>query len=248
MSKPGMGKRAAIFDLDGTLADSAPDIAGALNRALRHSGLPQLPTPDVIAMVGHGALSLCERALKALDQSTGRAALEALHAGFLAEYDKVPCGETRLYPGALACLDRLGDDGWHLAICTNKPQMLAEQVLDALAIRHRFGVVIGGRDGIPLKPSAAMVELALDGIGMAGSALQQGRSGCGAVFIGDSKADLGAARATGLPVVLLTHGYSSLPVSTLGADAVLDGFDGLAATLAELVAERPTAVSDQAIA
>jgi phosphoglycolate phosphatase len=220
-----------IFDLDGTLVDSAPDIAGALNRALTASGLPEFPLADVGAMVGHGARSLCERALKRLDRPHGRSGVDPLLARFLAEYDAVPCRETRPYPGALAALDRLAGVGYLLAICTNKPEPLARAVLDQLELTSRFARIVGGRDGVPLKPSRDMVDLARGGAATA-------------VFVGDSKADVGAAHAAGLPAVLMSHGYTSVPHAEIGADVILDRFEDLDAAIMRLLATaRMTAAS-----
>jgi phosphoglycolate phosphatase len=219
--------RAAIFDLDGTLADSAPDIAAALNRALRASGHAVLPVADVVAMVGHGAQRLCERALSASGVGADSAATERLLADFLAAYAAAPCVETRLYPGALETLQALRADGWRLAVCTNKPQALADPIVAALGIAPCFDAVVGGRAGLALKPAPDMLRLAIVEAGA-----QAGiKTAMRAVMIGDSAADCSAGQAAGVPVVLLAHGYSSAPVASLGADAMLDGFAGLTAAL-----------------
>jgi phosphoglycolate phosphatase len=211
-------QRLAIFDLDGTLVDSLPDIAAALNAALRDAGLEPFPVGDTARMVGHGARLLVERALVARGQPTDTSSVDALWAAFITHYDAHPCDLTRLYPGALAALDALAADGWAVALCTNKPEAIAQQVLDALGITDRFVSIIGGQDSLPLKPAPDMVLLNLcDANVMADRA----------VMIGDSPADLEAARAAGIPVILMAHGYSSVPVATLGADATLDHFDQL---------------------
>jgi phosphoglycolate phosphatase len=217
--------RAAIFDLDGTLADSAPDITAALNAALMNAGYGPFTVPAATALIGAGARRLVERAVAARggDQSVGH--FDAVMADFLAFYHAHPCVETILYPGARETLEHLARDGWLLAICTNKPQSIAGQVLDALGIADMFGAVVGGRVGVALKPSAEMVHLALAELsaGAGGSPTRQ-RS----VFIGDSSADVAAAHAAGVPVVVLSHGYSDRPCVELGADSVANSFDGLA--------------------
>ncbi|MDZ4842441.1 MAG: HAD-IA family hydrolase [Hyphomicrobium aestuarii] len=218
--------RAVVFDLDGTLADSAPDIAAALNVALGLRGLSPLPISDVIAMVGHGARRLAERALAAQGVTGDDTATRALVAEFETAYAAAPCVGTKLYPGVLGDLAGLRTQGWYLTVCTNKPQALADRVIDGLGIRGHFDAIVGARDGVPLKPSGDMVRLALS---------EADATHARAVMVGDSKADLGAGRAAGLPVVLMSHGYSTLPLAELGADAVLPGFEGLLATLDRLL-------------
>lgn len=221
--------RAVIFDLDGTLADSAPDIAAALNTALGSRGLAALPLPDVIAMVGNGARRLAERALMAHGILGDVRATEDLVAAFETAYGEAPCVSTKLYPGALLNIAGLRTQGWQLMVCTNKPQALADAVMVGLGIRGEFDAVVGGRPGVPLKPSAAMVQLALQ---------EADATEARAVFVGDSKADVGAARAARLPAIIMAHGYSTLPHAELGADTILQGFDGLRAELDRLLPAR----------
>jgi phosphoglycolate phosphatase len=223
-------QRAAIFDLDGTLADSAPDIAAALNAMLREAGLAPFPPPDVVAMVGAGARKLIMRAITTRTGTAPEpAVLDHLQAHFIAFYDANPCVETRLYPGVLAALDSLTAQGWQLGICTNKPEHLAIAVLRKLGVAERFASIAGGREGVPLKPDGAMLQRVLRELGVAPGL---------AVMIGDSAADLGAGRACGLPVVLFSHGYNDGPVAALGADAVLDDFCALPAGLEQLIGAR----------
>jgi phosphoglycolate phosphatase len=220
-------QRLAIFDLDGTLVDSLPDIAAALNAALHDAGLEAFALDEAARMVGHGARLLVQRALIARGQLADTSRIDALWAAFVSHYDAHPCDLTRLYPGALAALDALAADRWALALCTNKPEAIAQQVLDALGITDRFVSIIGGQDGLPLKPAPDMVLLNLcDANVMADRA----------VMIGDSPADFEAARAAGIPVILMSHGYSSVPVATLGADATLDHFDHLLPALKGIIA------------
>ena len=218
--------RAAIFDLDGTLADSAPDIAAALNRALVEAGYAAFDLAGATAMVGAGAKTLVARALAARGAAADAAQVDALHARFIAHYDAHPCVHTRLYPGGREALEALAAEGWRLGVCTNKPEALAVRVISALGISGLLGAVVGGREGVPLKPAADMVHLAMRELGVG-----SGR----AVFVGDSAADLGAGRAAGLPVVLMAHGYSDTPVAALGAEATVAGFDGLVGAVRGLV-------------
>lgn len=211
-------QRLAIFDLDGTLVDSLPDIAAALNAALVSADLEPFSVTEVGGMVGHGARMLVERAVIARGRSPDPASTDEVWAAFIQYYDAHPCDLTCLYPGALAALDALAADGWMIALCTNKPEAIAQHVLDALGIADRFVSIVGGQDGLPLKPAPDMVLLNLCDASVSADR---------AVMIGDSVADFAAARAAGVPVILMTHGYSSVPVATLGADATLDSFDEL---------------------
>ena len=217
-----MSVRAAIFDLDGTLADSVADIAAALNAALVEAGHAPFDVAGVTNMVGAGARRLIERALVARGATPDPSRVDILWATFMAYYDAHPCVHTKLYPGARATLEALAAEGWALGVCTNKPETVAREVIAALGIGPLFGSIVGGRDGIPLKPAPDMVHRVLSELGATAG---------GSVFIGDSSADVEAAHAAGLPVALLAHGYSDRPVTVLGADKVFDGFDGLVAAI-----------------
>lgn len=208
--------RAAIFDLDGTIADSLPDIVAALNVTLGQMGVAPLAASEGAAMVGAGARRLVSRALAARKVAADEAMVEDTFRRFVVNYDAAPCVHTRLYPGARGVIEGLRAEGWELGICTNKPQSTADLVADGLKIRGLFGSLVGGREGVPLKPAGDMVAQVLADLGV----------GAGhAVMIGDSKADVGAARATGMPVVLFSHGYTGgEPVAGMGADRIVDHF------------------------
>jgi len=208
--------RAAIFDLDGTIADSLPDIVGALNVTLGQMGVAPFAVGEASVMVGAGARRLLSRALAARKVAVDDALLTETFCRFVVNYDAAPCVHTRLYPGAREIIEAMRAEGWDLGICTNKPQSTADLVVDALQIRALFGSVVGGRDGVPLKPAGDMVLKVLADLAAPAR---------NAVMIGDSKADLAAGRAAGLPVVLFTHGYSSgEPVAGMGADRIVDHF------------------------
>jgi phosphoglycolate phosphatase len=217
--------RAAIFDLDGTLVDSAPDIAAALNSAFVEANFAPFDLATVKSMVGAGARTLVARALTASVGTIMPSDVDQLHRRFIAHYNAQPCVATQLYPGVLTTLAALQHEGWRLGICTNKPQELAGQVLKSLGIAGLFGSTVGGRDGIALKPAPDMVHLVLRELNV--SAGQ-------AVMVGDSAADVGAAHATGLPVIVLAHGYSDTPAAGLGADICLNGFDGFITAINKL--------------
>jgi phosphoglycolate phosphatase len=219
---------AVVFDLDGTLVDTAPDIAAALAAAFRPSGLRPPGADAVRTMVGDGARVLIARALAAAGDAT--ADVEALYARFLAWYVSQPCRDSRLYDGALDLLDELAARGVRSGICTNKPQGPTDGLLEALGIRDRFDSVIGG-DALPWrKPDPRHLTAVLDRLGAAPDR---------AVMVGDSRNDVAAARAAGIPAVLVSFGYTAVPARELGADAVIDHLPDLPAALARLAFAPP---------
>jgi len=201
--------RAIVFDLDGTLIDSVPDIAAALNRCLSDEGCRPLTDEAVAKLVGGGARELVARALRA---ATSAADVDRVHAGFLAHYDAAPVTRTRLYPGARKLLTELRDAGLPLAICTNKPQPLTDVVLTRLDLTHFFATVWGAASGKPLKPHAACLRTVCEALGTPPAET---------ILIGDSHTDVDAARAAGSPSILVAHGYEQRPLGSLGADAIV---------------------------
>lgn len=205
-----------MFDLDGTLVDSAPDIMAALNGTLATDGLAPFDVDRVKTMIGGGSRRLIERALAARDRAADVARIDRLVAVFEKVYTDNPCQETRLFPGAVALMDALAAQGARLGMCTNKPGAVTLWLLEALGLARYFGAVVTGSDGFAKKPDAAMLTATFHKLGCSA---EEG------VMIGDSSADVGCARAAGCPVVLVSFGYTREPATTLGADAVVDGFD-----------------------
>jgi phosphoglycolate phosphatase len=203
--------RAAVFDLDGTLIDSVPDIAAALNRCLVAEGRALLTDDGVAKLVGGGARELVARALGA---ATLDADVDRVHADFLAYYDAEPVTRTRLYPGARELLFELRDTGLPLAICTNKPQHLTDLILARLDLAAYFSVIWGAAPGLPLKPDAACLRNVCTSLGT-----QPAET----VMVGDSHTDVEAARAAGCPSILVAHGYEQRPLDSLGASIVVAG-------------------------
>ncbi len=208
-----------LFDLDGTLVDTADDLAASLNATLAHFGRPPVPPPSVRAMVGQGARRLIEHGLGVSGDAADAMVAEGLPV-FLAHYGANIAVHSRPYAGAEATLDRLAARGFRLAICTNKPEALARSLLSALGWTTRFDALLGADSRPWRKPDPRHL---FDTMAAAG--------GTSAVHVGDSITDARAAQAAGMPLVLMTHGYSVEPVATLGADALIDGFDGLEAAI-----------------
>ncbi|MFV0298348.1 MAG: HAD family hydrolase [Hyphomicrobiaceae bacterium] len=201
--------RAVVFDLDGTLVDSAPDIKRALDAGFSPLGVKPFSLDQTKALIGGGAQVAVRKAADVagltLDEDREVQVLERFYAAYAAA-----SAEGRgLYPGAHELLGHLTGRGIKLAICTNKAQEVADIAIPALGIARYFPVVIGARSDLPKKPDRAPVLAALRALGM---------DTAGAVMIGDSSADIGAAKAAGLPSIAIAHGYAKVPVAELGAD------------------------------
>lgn len=225
MSRPVFKPRAVVFDLDGTLVDSLPDISDALNSGFAASGLRQLPMSEVRNLVGGGVARLVERALEAVGADPSPAAAEHLRQRVITAYATSPCVKTVLYPDARDALAALARDGVKLGLCTNKPQAITDAILDELDVASWFGSVVGARSGLPLKPARDLLDTCFAELGV---------SPGDAVMVGDSAADVGAARAAGCRVVVMAYGYTQTPPERLGADAVVASFADLAAAITAL--------------
>lgn len=213
-----------VFDLDGTLIDSAPDLGGALNGVLAEIGRSPVALDSVRAMVGEGAVAMLARGLEATGGADGHDP-EALRPRFLEHYGRRLVRETRLFPGVAETLDALEARGCRLAVCTNKPEGLAREVLEGLGMGERFGALVGG-DTLPVrKPDARAVAKAVIG---AGGGMDR------AAMVGDSRTDVVAARNADIPAVAVSYGYAQVPPYELGADAVVDRFDELPEALGGL--------------
>ena len=198
--------RLAVFDLDGTLVDSAPDIHAALDRLMAARGLAGFTLAEVTAMIGDGAKVLVDRALAARGRAFDTQALDA----FLADYGAAAAVETRPFPGIPDALDALAAQGWRLAVCTNKPEAPARDLLAALGLEHRFAA-LGGGDSFPTrKPDPAHLLATIAAAGGMGE---------GAVMIGDHRNDVVAARGAGIPCVFVGWGYGP-PAMAEGAPIV----------------------------
>jgi phosphoglycolate phosphatase len=219
--------RAVIFDLDGTLADTAPDLAASLNQALMEHDLPPHPLQAVRLMIGGGLAKLAERALAAHGADLGDAARERFAIRLYEIYAARPAETSQLYPGAAEALIALQGEGVRLGLCTNKPHAISVSILESLGIAQHFACVQGSVDGLAKKPDRAMVLHVLERLGAEPP---------DAAFVGDSATDVACARDAGLArVVVVSYGYSAEPAHELGADFVI----GSLADLAPLFAGSP---------
>lgn len=226
MSRQGLKPtRLLICDLDGTLVDSAPDLAAAVGDLLAETGRPPLSEAAVRSMVGDGAANLVERALAASGGVPDAGALAGFVARYLAFYESRMTELTRPYPGAVATLRDLKTAGWRLAVCSNKSERSSRQILTALGFGGLFEAVAGG-DSFPVKkPDPGHLHGVLAALGATPAA---------AVMLGDSLNDVLAARGAGVPIIAMASGYGPVPAHELGADALVDTFAELPAALARV--------------
>ena len=211
-----MSIRAVLFDLDGTLVDSALDLAASVNIVLAEAKLGPLTVGQVRRMIGNGVRTLVERAFAACDAPEGD--LDVRTARMLDVYGAHSTVLTALMPGTIAALDWCRSNGLACAVVTNKPEAPARAIMKHCGIEDYFHAVIGGDSGYPLKPAPDALFAAIRALDAAPA---------DTLMVGDSPADVAAARAAGIAVLAVSGGYTNLAVDRLGADHAL-------ATLAEL--------------
>jgi phosphoglycolate phosphatase len=213
-----------VFDLDGTLVDTAPDLCAAMNHALVQLGRPAVPAELARDMAGQGARKLIEKGLLV----SGAAPAELVETGlphFLGFYAEHIADESRIYPGVEAALDTLAAAGCGLAICTNKPVALSKALVTALGWDGRFTANLGF-DSVPSpKPDPAHLFATI---------AAAGGERASTVYVGDSITDTKTALAAGVPVIAVSFGFSDRPVSELGAHLVIDHYDELVPALRQL--------------
>jgi phosphoglycolate phosphatase len=204
---------AVVFDLDGTLADSAPDIHYSLNAVLNQRGLNSIELSSVTLMIGGGPELLIRRALDELGAAAEAGEIAELTEEFESAYLQHGNALTKLFPGALECIARLDGHDIPIGLCSNKPEHICDQLLADLEIRKFFVAIQGSGTGLPKKPRPEPLLVILDRLGA-----KPGQ----ALYVGDSSTDVETARAGEVPVALVKHGYTSEPAATLGADWVVE--------------------------
>jgi phosphoglycolate phosphatase len=221
---------AVVFDLDGTLVDTAPDLHAHVNALLDELGRPGLNLEVMRPMIGDGARTLLRRGLEATGGIPDDVDLDALYRRFLARYVANPAERSTVHAGVVDVLERLSAEALRLGVCTNKPQAPTDRLLAALGLDRWFEAVVGG-DAVPAKKPDP---------GHLGAVLQRlAANPARSVMVGDSAHDLKAARALGVRCVLVSFGYTPTPARALGADRVIDRVAELPAALASLVAVAP---------
>ncbi|MBP0578414.1 phosphoglycolate phosphatase [Labrys sp. LIt4] len=213
-----MQPRTAIFDLDGTLVDSARDLMGTLNFILAREGLPALPVERAQSLLGAGARALLERGFAECGQTVEPARMDVLYRDFLDYYGEHLADETVAFDGVEEALQTLKSRGWLLGICTNKVTEHSVRLIEALKLTPYFSAICG-RDAFAwFKPDPRHLTLSIEAAG--GDPTH-------AVMVGDSKTDIDTALRAGLPSVCVDFGYTDIPATQLGATHVISHFDQL---------------------
>ncbi|MGH6769089.1 MAG: phosphoglycolate phosphatase [Xanthobacteraceae bacterium] len=215
-----------VFDLDGTLVDTAPDLVATLNVVLAGEGLPPVAYEVARIMVGGGARLMIERGLAAEGRSLPEPEVDRLFRAFIDHYATHIADASRPFPDAEAALDVLAGRGCRLAVCTNKLEWLSVRLLDALGLSQRFAAICGADTFRIAKPDPEILRLTI---------ARAGGEPTRAVMIGDSMTDIATARAAGIPVVAVDFGYTETPVTALGPDRVVSSFAALPAVVLEVL-------------
>lgn len=207
-----------VFDLDGTLLDTAPDLLRALNRILDAEGLAAVRRADVADLFGHGARALIGEGFRRANRPLEDRRVPELVERFVTFYATEIAAETRPYPGLVDALGRLSRRGFGFAVCTNKREVLSHAVLGGTGLSALFSTVVGG-DSLPEhKPHPRPL---LEAIKRAGGSPEA------AVMVGDSETDIATARAAGVPAIAVDFGYGGRPAIEFGADIVISHYDEL---------------------
>lgn len=211
-----MTLKAVVFDLDGTLVDTAPDLMAATNHVLSLLKRRPITMVEVRSFVGRGARILIERGVAATGDAIDEASLTYYHAEFLRHYEGHTADRSEIFPGAVTLLKRLADSGIKAGVCTNKPEGLSRQLLDALDLSRLVGAIIGP-DTIGIgKPDAAPYLETVKRLGVPAK---------NSILVGDSETDILTARAAKVPVIAVTFGYTPKPVAEYGPDHLISHFD-----------------------
>lgn len=218
-----------VFDLDGTLIDTAPDLVSSLNHTIGTAGLEPVTYDDLTYLVGHGGQVMIQRAFALRGRELRQDDLPAMLKIFVDHYAKGMPGESRPYPGLISALDRLETAGFRLAVCTNKLEGLARRLIEGLGLTSRFAAITGGDTFSVRKPEATHL---LETVRLAGGAPAR------TVMIGDSLNDVLVARNAGVPSIGVPFGYSDVAIAALEPDHVIGSFDELHADLVESLISR----------
>ena len=217
---------AILFDLDGTLIDSAPDVRWSVNQCLSDHARWALSPAEATGMIGWGARVLLQRAFAMTGAPLADAAVDAAVAGFQAYYRQRPAADTIVYPGVVETLEQFKQSGLPMGVVTNKPHEMSLLVLEALGLMPYFSAVIGGDKARFPKP---------DGRHLLDTIKQMGVNGGRIVMVGDSETDCAAGRSAGVAVVAVTYGYMHGGIEALDADVLIDNFADLPMALEQLL-------------
>jgi phosphoglycolate phosphatase len=204
--------RIVVFDLDGTLVDTAPDLINALNYVLHREGLPPVPLASARNMIGAGARKLIERGLEVEGRCVSVEELNRLTRDFIDYYAEHIADESRPFEGLDAALDDMESRGYRFAVCTNKLEWLSKLLLDKLDMSRRFAAICGADTFGVAKPDPAILHQTI---------ARAGGQSAASVMVGDSGTDIGAARRAGISVVGVSFGYTDVPIADLKPDRLI---------------------------
>jgi phosphoglycolate phosphatase len=218
--------RIVVFDLDGTLVDTAPDLIAALNYVLDREGLPPLPLKSARNMIGAGARKMIERGLELEGRTMGTDDVSRLLRDFIDYYAAHIADASRPFEGLETALDDLEAQGFRFAVCTNKLEWLSKLLLDRLDLSRRFAAICGADTFGVAKPDPVILQqtLARAGGGLAG-----------AIMVGDAGPDIGVARRAGIPVIGVEFGYTDVPIAELKPDRLIGHMRELPAAVGSLI-------------
>jgi phosphoglycolate phosphatase len=218
-----------IFDLDGTLVDTAPDLVATLNVVLGREGLPAIGYDEARLLVGGGARRMIERGVASEGKARTAADLDRMFNDFIAYYADHVADHSRPFPGVEEALDVLAARGCRFAVCTNKLEWLSVRLLKALGLADRF-VAICGQDTFGIqKPHPDALHSTLR---KAGGTIHR------AVMVGDSQTDIATAQAAGIPIIAVDFGYTDVPVAQFAPDRIISHFNALPDSIADVLAAR----------
>ena len=217
--------RTVVFDLDGTLVDTAPDLISALNYVLDREGLPPVPLHSARNMIGAGARKLIERGLELEGRAMSVGDVDRLTRDFIDYYAAHIADESRPFEGLEAALDDLGAQGYQFAVCTNKLEWLSKRLLDELGLSPRFAAICGADTFGVAKPDPVILQQT---VARAGGHIAS------TIMVGDAGPDVGVARRAGIPVIGVEFGYTDVPIAELKPDRLIGHMRDLPAAVHSL--------------
>src|ERR1700736_5803701 len=224
--------RTVVFDLDGTLVDTAPDLINALNFVLDREGLPPVPLHSARNMIGGGARRLIERGLELEGRAASVGDITRLTDDFIAYYAEHIADVSRPFEGLESALDDLGALGYRFAVCTNKLEWLSKLLLDRLGLSSRFSAICGADTFGVSKPDPAILQQTI---------LRAGGELSSAIMVGDAGPDIGVARRAGIPVIGVEFGYTEVPIAEFRPDRLIKHMAELPAAVHSLMLQRSSA-------
>lgn len=221
-----MSRMTVVFDLDGTLIDTAPDLVATLNLVMEREGVGCVPYDSARNMVGGGARHMIELALQRAGRTVSKLDIDRMFHDFVAYYAAHIADHSKPFPGLIEALDKLGASGCLFAVCTNKLERLSRQLLETLGLSTRFAAICGQDTFGMQKPDPEILRRTI---------LQAGGNLERAVLVGDTATDIETARRASVPVIAVEFGYTDVPLTSLSPDRIIGHFDALPATVFDLL-------------